>query len=587
LIILIEALFFNGGCVKVSDYIAAFLHVQGINYIFEVVGGMTTHLLDSIYRQGKIRIVSTHHEQAAAFAVDGLSRMTGLPGVAMATSGPGATNLLTGIGSCYFDSSPAIFITGQVNRSEQKGALPIRQLGFQETDIVAMASPITKASWRVQSADEIPILMEKAFALAVSGRPGPVLIDIPMDVQRSDIQAKSPSRLSVSEFQPVSSQEIEKLLLDLQKAQRPLILAGGGIRSAQSGDLFRSLVERLKIPVVHSLMGVDALPFHSPFRIGMIGTYGNRWANLAVGRSDFILVLGSRLDIRQTGSDTKAFKGSRSIYHVDCEMGEINNRVTGCYPIQAHLRAFLAEADRIGMEWRFPDRSDWLKEIEKGKHAWPDTAELPGVPGINPNELMHQLGTASSHASAYAVDVGQHQMWAAQSLELSPDQRFLTSGGMGAMGFALPAAIGAAQACPDQPVVMIAGDGGFQLNIQELQTVVRNRLPVKMVVINNQCHGMVRQFQQSYFNERYQSTFWGYSAPDFAQIATAYGIPAHSIDAASDIKQGLEWLWRNPTAPSLLQVMIDTYTNVYPKIAFGRPMTEMEPFAKPVDMEGT
>ncbi|MCG3115723.1 MAG: thiamine pyrophosphate-binding protein [Candidatus Manganitrophus sp. SA1] len=572
---------------KVSDYIAGFLHAQGVNHVFEVVGGMTTHLLDSIYRQGKIRIISTHHEQAAAFAVDGISRMTGVPGVAMATSGPGATNLLTGIGSCYFDSSPAIFITGQVNRSEQKGKLPIRQLGFQETDIVAMADPITKASWRVRSADEIPVLLEKAFVLAMSGRPGPVLIDIPMDIQRADIPVETPSRLSATEYSTVPPSEVEKLFFEMEKAQRPLILAGGGIRSAQVGDLFRNFVERLKVPVVNSLMAVDVLPHHSPFRVGMIGTYGNRWANIAVGRSDFLLVLGSRLDIRQTGSDTKAFKGSRSVYHVDCEMGEINNRVTGCYPVQAHLRPFLAEANRIGAEWRFPDRSDWLKEIERQKHSRPDTAELPGVPGINPNELMHQLGIASPQASAYVVDVGQHQMWAAQSLELYPHQRFLTSGGMGAMGFALPAAIGATQACPGQPVVMIAGDGGFQLNIQELQTVIRNHLPIKIIIINNQCHGMVRQFQQSYFDERYQSTFWGYSAPDFAQIATAYGIPSHSIDAANDIKQALEWFWKNPTAPSLLQVMIDKFTNVYPKIAFGLPMTAMEPFAKPVDMEGT
>lgn len=572
---------------KVSDYIAGFLHAQGINHVFEVVGGMTTHLLDSLHRQGKIRIVSTHHEQAAAFAVDGISRMTGLPGVAMATSGPGATNLLTGIGSCYFDSSPAIFITGQVNRSEQKGTLPIRQLGFQETDIVAMAGPITKASWRVRSPEEVPSLLEKAFVLSVSGRPGPVLIDIPMDVQRADIPMETFFSFSAFESPSIPSSQIKELFEALERAKRPLILAGGGIRSAQSGDLFKSFVEKLKIPVVNSLMAVDVLPYDFPLRVGMIGTYGNRWANIAIGRSDFLLVLGSRLDIRQTGSDTKAFKGTRSIYHVDCEIGEINNRVTGCHPLQAHLRTFFIEANRTLLGRKIPDWSDWLKEIEGDKRSWPDTGELRGTPGINPNEFMHQLGSVSSLASAFVVDVGQHQMWAAQSLELSSTQRFLTSGGMGAMGFALPAAIGAAVSSRDQPVVMIAGDGSFQLNIQELQTVVRNRLPIKLIVLNNLCHGMVRQFQQSYFDERYQSTFWGYSAPDFARIADAYGISSYKVDTGSKTKEALEWLWKDPTVPSLLHVMIDTYTNVYPKIAFGRPMTEMEPFAKPIDMEGT
>lgn len=572
---------------KVSDFIASFLHAQGVNHIFEVVGGMTTHLLDSIYRQGKMRVVSMHHEQAAAFAADGISRMTGVPGVAMATSGPGATNLLTGIGSCYFDSSPAVFITGQVNRNEQKGTLPIRQLGFQETDIVAMATPITKASWRVRSAEELPELLEKAFGLALSGRPGPVLIDVPMDVQRADIPMNFPSPSKLSEPSIEYTTEIEKVLAALEKAERPLILAGGGIRSAQAGGLFRRLVDQLHVPVVHSLMAVDVLPYQSPLRVGMIGTYGNRWANMAVGRSDFLLVLGSRLDIRQTGSDIKAFKGDRSIYHVDCEMGEINNRVTGCYPIRADLKAFLSAFTEIVFERKCRDRSGWMQEIQKERNSWPDVAELRGATGINPNEFMHRLALSSPSVSAYIVDVGQHQMWAAQSLELFPAQRFLTSGGMGAMGFSLPAAIGTALSRPDQPAVMIAGDGGFQLNIQELQTVVRNLLPIKMVIIDNRCHGMVRQFQQSYFNERYQSTFWGYSAPDFAQVAAAYGITSRSIDAPGNIEEALKWLWKDPMAPALLQVIIDTFTNVYPKIAFGRPMTEMEPFARPLDMEGT
>jgi len=573
--------------VKVSEYITDFLCSQGVRYVFEVVGGMTTHLVDSIYRQGKIRLISTHHEQAAAMAADVTGRITGVPGVAMATSGPGAVNLLTGIGSCYFDSSPGVFITGQVNRNEQKRSSSIRQLGFQETDIVSMATPVTKGCWRAKSPKAVPKLLEHAFALAVSGRPGPVLLDIPMDVQRAEIHAGVPPAPSLSPIPRARTSTVRELLDQLRITERPLILAGGGIRAAHANDLCRRFVEEVRTPVVYSLMAVDVLPYIHPLRVGMIGTYGNRWANLAIERSDFLLVLGSRLDIRQTGSDTRAFKGSRTVYQVDCEPGEINNRVKGCHGVVADLRSFLDTAVQATPELEFPDRSGWLAEITKLRCIWPDTGELRGKTGINPNEFMHLLSAASTLASAFVVDVGQHQMWAAQSLELGPFQLFVTSGGMGAMGFALPAAIGTALACPDHPVVMIAGDGGFQVNIQELQTLVHNSLPVKMVVLNNRCYGMVRQFQESYFQGRYQSTYWGYSAPDFARIASAYDIPSKTVNDLSEARDALGTMWKDPNAPFLLQVMIDPLTNVYPKIAFGRPITEMEPLAKPLDIEGT
>ena len=514
------------GRMKASDYLAAYLKAQGVTHVFELVGGMITHMVDSLNREGSIKVVSMHHEQAAAFGADAYARMTGVPGVAMATSGPGATNLLTGIGSCYFDSSPAVFITGQVNRSEQKRELPIRQLGFQETDIVAMARPITKAAWQVNDPATLPTMLADAFTLALSGRPGPVLLDIPMDVQRADIEVHTPSRATALPPAALDPRTLRDLLEALSQSKRPLILAGGGLRSARAVGAFRRFVDLVKVPVVNSLLAVDCLPAAHPLRVGMIGSYGNRWANLAIGQSDFLLVLGSRLDIRQTGSETDDFKGERTIYHVDVEAGEINNRVKGCLPVLADLRAFLEHAARVAGDLELAPRPEWLAEIAESKRRWPDISELNAVPGINPNAFMHQLSEVSRSASAFVVDVGQHQMWAAQSLDLSGDQRFLTSGGMGSMGFALPAAIGAAMSTPDRPVVMIAGDGGFQVNIQELQTVQRNGLPLKMVVLNNQCHGMVRQFQQSYFDERYQSTYWGYSAPRFAHIAKAYGIGA-------------------------------------------------------------
>jgi acetolactate synthase I/II/III large subunit len=575
---------------KVKDYIAHALAEFGVPCVFELPGGMSAHFIDSLCRQGRIRIVTVHHEQAAAFAADAVGRITGIPGVAFATSGPGAVNLLTGVGSCHFDSSPAVFITGQVNRNEQKGDRPIRQLGFQETDVVSMSRPITKAAWQIQSADEVPTRLREAFALAVAGRPGPVLIDIPMDVQSSEVPAAAISGdppMNGKRASQVDEGMLEELFEQLARAERPLLLVGGGVRASRSTALLRSFVEKIKVPVVNSVMAVDALPYDDPRRVGMIGTYGNRWANLAIGRSDFMLVLGSRLDIRQTGADTKSFKSDRMIFHVDCEAGEVNNRVVGCRAVVAELSDFLGAALRYVRGRDVEPRVDWLNEIAELRQTWPDTREVFDIQGINPNQLMHQLSAVSSEAAAYVVDVGLHQMWAAQSLELTSDQQFLTSGGMGAMGFSLPAAIGAATVVAPRPVVVIAGDGGFQLNIQELQTVVRNELPIKMVIVNNRSQGMIRQFQQTYFEERYQSSVWGYSTPDFARVAEAYGIAGRTVEQEAEAEEALQWLWREPDRPALLEVMIDVNANAYPKIAFGRPLTEMEPFAAPVELEGT
>jgi acetolactate synthase I/II/III large subunit len=562
---------------KASDYIADFLSARDVSHVFEVIGGMTTHLIDSIHSKGRIRIISVHHEQAAAFAAEGYARVKGVPGVAIASSGPGAINLLTGVGSCYFDSVPAVFITGQVNRNEQKGTRPIRQLGFQETDIVAVAASITKAAWQVQAPEEVDPLIKKAFITACSGRPGPVLLDIPMDIQRAEISLEGEDVFPVDNSGQADERAVDTLLQDILRAKRPLILAGGGLHAALSVDLFRAFVESIKVPVVNSLMAVDALPYSHPLRVGLIGTYGNRWANLAVGHADFLLVLGSRLDIRQTGSDTASFKGNRLIYHVDCEPGEINNRIKGCCPILSDLRAFLKQGIKKCEGQKFPGHEEWLSDIAELRRVWPDAAELRDIRGINPNILMHQISGASPLAKAFVVDVGQHQMWSAQSLEIEPEQRFITSGGMGAMGFALPAAMGVSFAYNGQPVVVLAGDGGFQLNIQELQTIATHNLPIKIFILNNRCYGMPRQFQQEYFSERYPSTRWGYSSPDFAKIAKAYGINSATVSSASEVNEAFSKMWRKPDEPFLLQVMIDPSANAYPKMTFGRPMTEMAP----------
>lgn len=565
---------------KVTTYIVRFLKSKGIDTVFELQGGMITRIVDELHRQGGFNIVSMHHEQAAAFAADAFARISNKPGIALATSGPGATNLITGIGNCYFDSIPAIFITGQVNLNEQKGEKNIRQLGFQETDIVSVVNPLTKAAFAVNSASGIPETFEKAWDIAMTGRKGPVLIDIPMNLQKEEIDLVE--NMTTPPFSPKSDNRIPEFITSwtevLKKSRKPLVLAGNGVRISGTQPAFLNFIERFNLPVVSSLLGLDSIPFNHPNRVGFIGTYGNRWANYSLGSCDLLLVLGSRLDLRQTGSDIDSFKKSKTIFHVDIEESELNNRITDCIILNADLHDFFEFANKA--EPLRTNTADWKTEIEKKRLELTDTEELKNIQGINPNRFIHQLSYFSKLAKVFTTDVGNNQMWAAQSLELIAGQRFLSSGGMGSMGYSLPAAIGASFAMPDSPIVCMAGDGGFQINIQELQTIRRNNLPIKIVILNNHCLGMIRQFQDSYFDSCYQSTVWGYNAPNFALVTKAYGISSCSIENIEDIETGLSKLWENPMEPFLLDVNINLHTNVYPKMMFGSPITEMEPKMK-------
>jgi len=576
--------------VRLCDYLATFLAQKEITHVFELAGGMITNLLDSIQQKTQIKIISMHHEQSAAFAADAFGRFTNKPGIAFATSGPGATNLLTGIGSCYFDSVPAIFITGQVNTHELKQNKNIRQLGFQETDIISIAKPLTKAAFQITNPNLFPEILESAFQISTTGRPGPVLIDIPLNIQRAPISSPSFKKNdAVSQSQLIAT-PYELIINKILSAKKPLILAGRGLRASSSLIDFKKLISKIEIPVCQSLLGLDCLDYQHPLRVGFFGSYGNRWANEAIAESDLLFVLGARLDIRQTGANVDILS-NKEIIHVDCETGELNNRVKTSIPIEQDLLNFLTQINNyIEKNNITSSYKEWLTEINLKKNKSPDTSELTlkHPDDINPNEFMHILSKYNNENLHYSVDVGAHQMWAAQSIELKIGQQFLTSGGMGAMGYSLPAAIGGTLAS-QHPFIVITGDGSLQLNIQELQTIVRNQLPIKIVVLNNQCLGMIRQFQDSYFSSRYQSTVWGYSTPDFQKVAEAYGIHSKTIHNKNEVIAVLDWAFSKEmkNSPSLIQVMIKPDTAIYPKIAFGRPLHEMEPLYKPNEMEGT
>jgi len=566
---------------KLSTYVIDFLASQGATHIFEVCGGALAHLLDSLYAREDVCTVSMHHEMAAAIAAEGYSRAGGNVGVAMATSGPGATNMITGIGSCYFDSVPCLFITGQVNTYEFKFDQPVRQVGFQETDIVKIVKPIVKDAVLITKEDDIQYHLERAFHLAMEGRPGPVLLDIPMNVQRAEVEPRSLKAFDDSGAEPkVPGEDSMREVLELMKrSDRPMMLVGGGVRTAKATTELMELVQKTGIPVVTSLMGLDAFPHDHPCFMGMIGTYGNRYANLAVANSDLLLALGTRLDTRQTGTRPETFARGAKIVQVDIDPNELEAKVPVHLAVPCHLQVFLKSLNSLGPEVDQAKVDAWRKVIGGYKASHPSF--IPSKNRIDPNHFMHQLSGHLPKDAMICTDVGQIQMWAAQSLEIRGTQRFLTQGGMACMGSALPLAIGASFARPGRMAVVIAGDGGFQLNTQELQTVYHHRLPVKVILLNNECYGMVRQFQEQYFEGRLQSTVQGYSAPNFPSVVQAYRIPAKSISASSEVEAAFRWLFQD-MSPRFLEVVIGNDSKVTPKLSVNKPIEDQDP---PLDRE--
>ena len=548
---------------SVAEYITEFLKSKGVKNAYQLSGGMIAFLTDAMFRSEGFNVITNRQEQASGFAADGASRISMQPQVALATSGPGATNLITAIGSCFFDSSPVIFITGQVNQAELRKNKLQRQNGFQELDIVSAVKGFTKFSQQVLIPEDIPSALESAWQHCTEGRPGPVLLDIPIDVQQKQIGQFQIKPKVVPTKSRIPSEVMGQLRKLLSESMNPAILAGGGIRSSQTVESFKNFVEKTNLPVFRTLLGNDVLSTEHSHNIGFIGSYGNRWANQLLRESDLILVLGSRLDVRQTGNSIMSFIENRKIVRVDVDVHEISGRIPSDLAIESDLNTFFEAC----LEINYRNNSHLILEKAKVlKAEFPPANEQTVDLELNPDIVMKWISKQFNETAGYVVDVGQHQMWAAQSLVLTENQRFLTSGGMGAMGFSLPAAIGASIES-QAPWVVIAGDGCTQLSIAELQTVFQLDLPIKIIVINNAQHGMVAQFQDENMSSRYAGTRDGYSVPDFVKVAEAFGIQALKISKLSDFGTASEIISKSGSNPLLIEIQVSDEAKALPKMA--------------------
>ena len=540
---------------------------------------MITHLLDSFAESKQFNIISMHHEQSAAFAAEGVARHTKgkTIAVAMGTSGPGATNLITGIGSCWFDSVPCLFITGQVNTGELKGSKLIRQQGFQELDIVAVAQSLTKYAIRVHDPNDLLPELHKALSASLSGRLGPVLLDIPNDVQRAEISDIQLTKWLNTPLEIISGPEIcSSKLRDLERlcrdARYPLICIGGGARWADTMDEWLLTADMLGVPYVSTLMGHERVVARRNY-FNMIGSYGNREANWAVQNCDLLIVVGARLDVRQTGSNVDDFARQANIIQIDIDPSQLNNRVRADLDICATAASFFKAFPLKEITFKNIDK-DWAATLLTRRDQAQNNEYTDWK--ISPSEVFKRLNHILAKCAVdYVCDVGNHQMWAAQNLRLSTNQAVHYSGGMGAMGFALPVALGVAIQSKNK-VVVITGDGSLQVNIQELDTLKRLGLDLTIIVMNNSILGMVKNFQDMYFDGRDQSTKKGYSSPSFTDVAVAYGIKAHRATTITEMDHFLNLIADN-TSPMLIEIMMEGATECRPRLAFGSKLDEQFP----------
>jgi acetolactate synthase-1/2/3 large subunit len=536
---------------------------QGVDIVFGYPGGNILPVYDALCKADIIKHVLVRHEQGAVHAADGYSRVTGKVGVCIATSGPGATNLVTGIANAYMDSIPLVVITGQV---------PTTMVGtdaFQEVDITGITIPVTKHNYLVKDANKLPLVIKRAFHIASTGRPGPVLIDIPKNVLQEQITYSDPQDLELLGYKPMykgHKSQINTACGLIAKAKRPVIYAGGGIISANAADELVKMAEKISAPVACTLMGLGGFPGCHRLSLGMLGLHGTRYANLAVTEADVLIALGARFDDR-VAVDFASFAPKAKIIHVDIDPAEIGKNVRVDVPIVGDVRPIMLE---ILEKLEEKKEAEWLAQIESWKKEYPLKYETASQ--LKPQFIIETLRDVTDGEAIVVTDVGQHQMWAAQYYKAKKPRTFISSGGLGTMGFGLPAAIGAKFGAPDRDVILITGDGSFQMCMQEFGTAVEQDLPIKVIVFNNQALGMVRQLQEYYCDKRYIATLFSKN-PDFVKFAGVYDALGLRVTEAGELRGILEQALKEK-GPVIIDCIINPDENVYPMVLAGQPLDQ-------------
>ncbi len=571
---------------KLSHVVAQFLAEQGIKHVFAISGGASLHLIHSIAETEGTTYVCPQHEQAGAYAADAYARVTGGLGCAVATSGPGATNLITGICSSYYDSVPVLYLTGQVATFRAKGDTGVRQMGFQETEIVDICRTITKYAVLVKDPYRVRYELQKAIAIAKAGRPGPVLVDIPDDLQRMDIDpAKLIEYVPEPDAAPSGFNEgtLDACIEAVKKAQRPVLIYGWGIHLAGAESEALELARQLGIPVAMTWAALDLMSSEDSLAIGGFGTHGTRFANFAVQNADLIIAIGSRLDTKSTGSPPSSFAREAKLIMLDIDPTEIRKfgrlELNIDIAISADAGTFLRALLHRARDQRFPDFSAWVARINEWKSRYPEC--LPAhakESGVNPYWLVKQLATQLGNDQIIFSDTGCVLAWMMQGFDFKAGQRFFHAFNNTPMGYGLPGAIGASFARPGQRIVCMSGDGSLQMNIQELATVAHHGLPVKILLFNNRGHAMVRQTQEMWLDGNYYATSMqgGLPTPDFVAVARAYGLRAESLTLNADIGTKLDDILRD-NDPCLLNIEIDPEHRVVPQVKYGRPNEDADP----------
>lgn len=550
-----------------AQAIIASLEAEGVDTVFGYPGGQAIKIYDALYDSKKLHHVLARHEQGATHMADGYARATGKVGVVLVTSGPGATNTVTGIATAYMDSIPMVVITGQVTRGV------IGTDSFQESDIVGITMPIVKHSFLLQSTDDLTETFREAFYIASTGRPGPVLIDIPSDLQGAEMVFHYPDSVNIPSYRPTykgNAKQIKQATALIETSKRPLLYAGGGIVSSHACQELKALAEAMQIPVVTTLLGKGCFPSSHPLSLGPVGMHGSKYANMAMTECDLIIAAGARFSDRVTGK-LDEFAPNAKVIHIDIDPAEIGKIREANVPIvgdaQGILGGIVAQLEKSGAE---PVDAEWVETVNEWRERWPyyddQFNDYPNqiVPEVALDELSKQLDPDSSIVT---TEVGQHQMWAHQHIGREHARSFLSSGGLGTMGFGFPAAIGAKFGCPDKQVVCVAGDGSFQMNSQEMATAAINNAAVKVFLLDNRALGMVHQWQKLFYHERYSSTILD-PVPDFVKLADAYGWEGERIERPEEVAPAIARMLASDK-PYLLDVAISPDQNVYPMVAPG------------------